>query len=295
VALARQIDWSSLELCSGSHVDALLADSHADLLFSARLKGKPAMLYLLFEHQSSCDELMPLRLLKYVVRVLEWHIKEAASRGEPVLSLPMVVPIVLHHSERGWSAATRMEQLFDAELLDCLELLALVPRLTFVLDDISRLPDEALHARGLGLLPLLALWVMRDARHRERIELSLHRWAQLLNQLATSPSDRDALFTILRYLSVVSELSPGAIYAIIQSQAPEAKDVLMTLAEQWKAEGRTETKVASILEILKTRQKVLTPAQRAIIEHCSDMARLDAWFVKAVTLSDANELFEPSS
>jgi predicted transposase YdaD len=242
VALARRIDWSSLALCSGSHVDALLADSHADLLFSARLEGKPAMLYLLFEHQSSCDELMPLRLLTYVVRVLEWHIKEAASRGEPVLPL---------------------------------------------------------HERGLGLLPSLALWAMRDARDRERIELSLHRWAPLMNQLATSSSDRDALFTILRYLSVVSELSPDAIYAIIQSQAPEAKDVLMTLAEQWKAEGeakgRTEAKVASILQILKTRQKVLTPAQRAIIEHCSDIACLDAWFVKAVTLNDASELFAPSS
>jgi len=38
--LAKQIDWSSMQLCSGSHVDTLLSDSHSDLLFSARVSGK---------------------------------------------------------------------------------------------------------------------------------------------------------------------------------------------------------------------------------------------------------------
>ena len=104
-ALARKIDWTSLQLCSGSHVDALLTDSHADLLFSAHFVDEPALLYLLFEHQSSPDELMPLRLLRYVVRIIEWHTKQAASRGEPVLPLPLVVPVVLPSAfTLPWSA-----------------------------------------------------------------------------------------------------------------------------------------------------------------------------------------------
>jgi predicted transposase/invertase (TIGR01784 family) len=299
-ALARQIDWASLKLCSGSHVDALLADSHADLLFSARVAEKPALLYLLFEHQSSPDELMPLRLLKYVVRVLEWHTKELGARGEPVLPLPMVIPIVLHHSERGWSAATRMEQLFDAELLDSAELRAFVPHLSFVLDDISHLSDDALLARALGMLPTLALWALRDGRNPERINVSLARWAWLVARLAAVPSGRDALFTIFRYLSVVADLNADTLYTVIQSQAPEAKDVLMTLAEQWKAEGEAKGRaegeakgrVSSILQILGARQKVLTPGQRAVIERCTDIARLDAWLVKAATLSETRELFD---
>jgi hypothetical protein len=146
-ALAKQIDWASMQLCSGSHVDTLLADSHSDLLFSARVSGKPALLYLLFEHQSRPDELMPLRLLKYVLRVLDWHVKEAESRGEPRLPLPLVVPIVLHHSDRGWTAATRLEELFDSALAEDRELGAFVPHLSFVLDDISQLSAEALCGR----------------------------------------------------------------------------------------------------------------------------------------------------
>jgi hypothetical protein len=34
-ALAKQIDWTSMQLCSGSHVDTLLADSHSDLTVPA--------------------------------------------------------------------------------------------------------------------------------------------------------------------------------------------------------------------------------------------------------------------
>ena len=52
-------------------------------------------MYVLFEHQSGVDAMMPLRLLKYVVRVLERQVREDG----PVLPLPLVVPVVLHHSE----------------------------------------------------------------------------------------------------------------------------------------------------------------------------------------------------
>jgi predicted transposase/invertase (TIGR01784 family) len=50
--LVREIDFSTLELCSGSYVDQALLGSQSDLLFSAKVAGKPALLYLLFEHQS---------------------------------------------------------------------------------------------------------------------------------------------------------------------------------------------------------------------------------------------------
>lgn len=291
-ALAKQIDWASMQLCSGSHVDTLLADSHSDLLFSARVSGKPALLYLLFEHQSRPDELMPLRLLKYVVRVLDWHVKEADSRGEPRLPLPLVVPIVLHHSDRGWTAATRLEQLFDPAQAEDSELGAFVPHLSFVLDDISHLSDEALRERALGMLPTLALWVLRDGRNPERLLASLAHWAGLMGELWRAPSGQDALTAIFRYLSIVADLSADALYTVIETQAPDVKEVLMTLAEQWEAKGLTKAKAADILAVLEARQKVVTAEQQAKIETCKDLALLDRWLRKAVTLIDTRELFD---
>jgi predicted transposase/invertase (TIGR01784 family) len=92
--LRRQIDFGSLTLVPGSFVDRRLRGTHSDLLFRARIAGRSAFLYLLFEHQSEPDELMVLRLLGYVVHVLERHVAEASHRSS-ALPLPAVIPIVL--------------------------------------------------------------------------------------------------------------------------------------------------------------------------------------------------------
>jgi len=50
--ITERIDWSTLTLQPGSFVDEALAEQHSDLLFSATLSGKTALIYLLCEHKS---------------------------------------------------------------------------------------------------------------------------------------------------------------------------------------------------------------------------------------------------
>src|SRR5690349_17799203 len=69
--VARRIDWSTLRCEPGSFIDEELRGSHADLLFSAQMDGQTVEIYVLYEHQSSFDEWMPLRLLRYMVRIWE--------------------------------------------------------------------------------------------------------------------------------------------------------------------------------------------------------------------------------
>ena len=147
-ALGMRVSWPSLKRCAGSFVDTLLADSHSDLLFSAEIGGKPGLLYFIFEHQSSVDDLMPLRLMKYVVRVLEAHVQEAHAAGQARLPLPVVIPAVLHHSERGWTAATKIEALFDQELAGDPAIRPFIPHMSFALDDLSHLSDAELAQRA---------------------------------------------------------------------------------------------------------------------------------------------------
>jgi hypothetical protein len=110
--LVARIDWPTLQLRPGSFVDATLASSNSDLLYAVQLSpGRPALLYILFEHQSTVDPLLPLRLLRYVVNVLEQHVRETAN--QPPLPLPLVVPVVLHHSATGWTTGRTVQALFD--------------------------------------------------------------------------------------------------------------------------------------------------------------------------------------
>jgi predicted transposase/invertase (TIGR01784 family) len=62
-ALVGRLDLDRLARVSGSFVDATLRWRHSDLLFTAPLEGREAFVYVLVEHQSGTDQLMPFRML----------------------------------------------------------------------------------------------------------------------------------------------------------------------------------------------------------------------------------------
>lgn len=62
----------------------------------------------------------------------------------------MIVPVVLHHSDKGWTTSTAFEELLDADEALLAAVAAYVPRFRFVLDDISHASDEALKARAMS-------------------------------------------------------------------------------------------------------------------------------------------------
>lgn len=288
------MNLATLVVAPGSYVDADLACSESDLLFTVELQGRRGFVYLLFEHQSSVDDLMPFRILKYVVRILERHVI-AAGLGKRALPLPVVVPVVLHHSLSGWTGATRLEALFDEDFIEEASISALIPRLGFVLDDISHLGDEQLRTRALGLVPTLTLWALRDARHPGRIVRSLSTWGSLIGQLAQAQSGVEALVTIFRYRSLVAEdLTPHTMQTTLASVAPEARETLMTtMAEQWKAEGRTEGRVEGarrvLLRQLELKFGVLSAAERARLEGASEQ-QLERWADRFVSAESCTEV-----
>jgi len=142
-ALVAALDFKSLSLCPGSFVDQNLRERHTDLLYSVYLREREAFLYLLFEHQSTVDVLMPYRLLSYICRVWERWVRENPKAPR----LPAVIPVVLHHSDTGWTAATQLRDLIDldGEALEAAR--AYLPDFQFCLDDLSKASDEALQGR----------------------------------------------------------------------------------------------------------------------------------------------------
>ena len=86
--LLAELDLSTLRPIPAEFVDKALSKSYADLLFEVTVRGKRGFLFVLFEHQSGPDDVMPLRLLGYIVRVLELYVRRQRTRGADVLPLP---------------------------------------------------------------------------------------------------------------------------------------------------------------------------------------------------------------
>lgn len=291
-ALVERIDFASLALCPGSFVDDAFAQSHTDLLFSANLAGRAALLYVLFEHQSTGDPLMPFRLLRYMVRIWDAHLAMVPESK----SLPPIIPLMLHHSASGWKAAATFEALFDLDAATFAALADHVPRFRFLLDDLSRETDEAIAARAMSALGRLALWCLKNARTPEQLVQEIGGWVHLVHEVRRAPNGAAALAMIWRYIFVVNKrYEPKELLGmLVEAVGSEGNEELLSVADKLIAQGRKEGVLEGRKEgILEGRRELLLKQlsvrfgalpQAAIARvNAAAPAQLDLWAERVLT------------
>src|SRR5829696_8531223 len=96
--LLRIMDLSQMQLISGSFIDDLHKETIADILFTTTIQDHLTYLHLIVEHQSTPDELMPFRILKYTCNIIDKHIKGTKNK-----TIPLIIPIVVYHGKDPWS------------------------------------------------------------------------------------------------------------------------------------------------------------------------------------------------
>ena len=258
------LDGSSLTVVPGSFIKSSLQQVHSDLLFSVRIGDRETLLYLLFEHQSTVDSAMPLRLLGYVVEILIQHHK---SHGLP---LPPVLPIVLHQGPDIWNVSTAFEDLFDLPDELAADLLPFLPKLQHALLDLTQC-DPATEEDDTRLRVVLQL--MKLARERQLLQFFQWLAETLVEQLPDSFLGQLLLYA----LHSDSDLDAKQIFNKLSTN-PELKHSTMSVAEKLKAEGRAEGfwsgKIQALQEFLD-----LPVTQRQTLE-AMELAELEALHAK---------------
>jgi hypothetical protein len=148
-ALARAVDFSTLQLEKGSFVDQALRSRHSDLVLSARLLGQPIYFYALIEQQRDVEPLMVFRMGLYMMRLWEQLVRDQPRRTE----LPPILPLLIHHSDTGWTAATAFQDIVAADATVRPALRPYIPHFELRLIELgeghaSRLVEQALTALG---------------------------------------------------------------------------------------------------------------------------------------------------
>jgi hypothetical protein len=300
-AFGARVDWSTLRLVPGSYVDDNLRDRHTDLLFAARCRAEGAasedeavevLLYLLFEHQSTNDPLMPFRLLLYVARIWEQIVREAPT----VRKLPAILPIVLHHSEEGWVSPTTMHEVVDLDAGALAIVGDRIPDFRMVLDDLSDQTDDSLRARAISALGRLALFCLRHAREPHVRMEQLRRWVDLVREIRAAPGGREAMILIWRYILATSpNATPEAVVdQLLGVVGVEHEEDVMTagevLMQRGIDKGRHEEREQLLLKLLRLRFGALSEAASARIQD-ADPTRLGEWFERAATAGSLDEVF----
>ncbi|MFN0075701.1 MAG: Rpn family recombination-promoting nuclease/putative transposase [Prosthecobacter sp.] len=224
--VAAGIDWASLTLLPSSFVQQSLHQAHADLLFTASAGACELRLYLLFEHQTTPDMLMPLRLLGYVLAILQQHEQEHG------LPLPPVLPFVLHQGPEAWTVSTRFEDLFALPPQYAEALLPYLPKFRHALLDLSRFdPAQDEHDAQIRVV----LQLMKLAREKRLMEFFAWLAADFIGSLPESLLRTSLLYALHADMNLDVEQIAHTL-----ELNHELREAAMSTAQKLIAQGKAE-------------------------------------------------------
>lgn len=90
-AIRQRCDFATLRLQSASFIDEDLRAWYSDVLWSVRTTCGAGYIYVVIEHQSSPDNHMAFRLMRYAIAAMQRHL-DAGHK-----TLPLVVPMLFYH------------------------------------------------------------------------------------------------------------------------------------------------------------------------------------------------------
>jgi hypothetical protein len=172
-----ELDFSSLEKCSGSYISDDLRDRADDLIWRVRWGPSWLYVYLLLEFQSRIDPWMAVRIQTYVGLLYQDLIRteQLSATGR----LPPVLPLVLYNGATPWSAACEMEPLIEPAPPS---LAPYRPRQGYLVLDERRLAAEGrTHERNLSAA-LFRLEASRNPADVIAIVQQLIEWLQAPEQ-----------------------------------------------------------------------------------------------------------------
>jgi len=289
VALAR---WSTLKAEQIHFVDRRLRGRYADLLFSAQIGADRVYAHVLIEHQSTVERLMIYRMGAYM-----WRRWEKLVRDEPAReSLPVIIPIVIHHSDTGWTAATAFEDVVAVPEGARAALDPYIPRFRMKLVDVSRGPASGLAGEALTALGRLVLWCLSVAGDDRRLVAEADRWVEDLNAVYTAPNARDAMISLIEYLRATHHrMSAAKLGELLETTAKKGQkevdvDVLEELREEYGREGGARV----LLGLLAARFGAVPAKVRSRVL-AADEKTLSRWSVRVLTATTIDAVLDETA
>ena len=225
-SVARLTDWSTLEPCPASFVDAAFGSHHADLLFVARQRGSRVPIYYHLEHQSTPERMLPCRAHGYRHGIwVQYRRLHPRSRW-----LPAIFTVVIYHGARRWKEPSDVRDLIRLRFQGARPAL---PSSPMIVEDLGSYPDARLRAKARSAIAQLVLFCLRNARRSDLLE-RIRKGPQFFKRVMRQRDGPAAMETLVRYILMANRsLDPAALAAAMKSQiGEEAQKLVKTVGER---------------------------------------------------------------
>ncbi len=228
------IALDSLTICKDSFVEPDMKEYYSDILYQVELGSDTGLLYFLFEHKSHPSKRIFLQLLRYMLSIWNLYDKQTDD-PKGMLKLPLVIPLVIYHGQAKWNMPTRFSECFHG-LTD--DLTAYIPDYTYLLYDLSQYTDSEIKGDVMTKITLLILKHAFDNNLLEKLPGIMGLLKELSNK-ETGLEYCQTLFTYMFNLSGLQSVSLEKVRnTLVDSLSHKQGDLIMTIAEQLRQEGR---------------------------------------------------------
>lgn len=275
----------TLQLSPGTFLDEDLKEFMSDLLYKVDLPDRGSgYFYILCEHKSQVDPLMPFMLLNYMVKIWILHLEQTGEKH-----LPLIFPLVFYHGARPYNGCRTLPELIQAPL----NLVQTVLMGPFHLVDTHEIKDEDLrHKKWSGIMNFM----FKHSLERD-ISPYISQMLDMLERILKEETEA-VTFTdqVLKYWILVAELKkqdPREFIQVAQQRLPgPIGENLMTIAEQLRQQGVQKGEGILLMRLLerKLKLKAVPKEYRQRIEKASSK-QLMKWAEKVLDCHSLEDVF----
>ncbi|WAM31396.1 Rpn family recombination-promoting nuclease/putative transposase [Caldicellulosiruptor naganoensis] len=208
IKIFNELTEENLELVDKNYVLPDFSEQESDLLYKARLQEEEVFFYILFEHQSTVDYNMAMRLLFYITDIWRDWLKQFDKNQfkNKSFEFPPVVPIVLYDGDNPWTAIVNLkERIMNFEMFG-----KYIVDFEYILIDLNN-PEEMVFKYKDVLSLILKLNKVRTGEELERLFLDLNKYLQGAKE---------------KEINTLRICLPAALKELGEEKIQEARDIL---------------------------------------------------------------------
>ena len=249
-ALNTQLEVQDIEKYNSSFINKVFQNREADIVY----KIKDRSIFILIEHQTKVDYLMPYRILEYEVAIMQSAIDLDKIKNKES-KIPLVIPIVLYTGNKKWNAKKYLEE--NQEKIEGIE----NGLGNYNLIDINEMTEKELLEDNSFISKMI---LIEKSKNTENIVEILEKIVKI-----TKEEDKE---TLRRIISIILEEKIGITKAkeLIEKMEGDEGNMLAVVdmirrenqmyieigKKEGKIEGKLEEKIKIVTNMLKEKFNV---------------------------------------
>lgn len=249
----QEIDKENIETMPTKYLDLIGADRENDIVYKVKLEDEEVFIFIMLEHQSKTNFLMPFRLLEYMVKLWRVYIDENAKESETKhFKLPPVFPIVFHDGVYNWTAEVE----FKDKVKHYEKFKGHIPNFSYDLVSLSKISMKQLIELGDAISLILAMDKIKKAEDLKVIkQLKEQYWEKLKESLEHSNILENIALAIKQLLKRVN-IPEDEIDKVIQALYEKEVEKMFEMVEEYDVQEmrkkiRAEERMTRDIEIAK--------------------------------------------